>query len=485
MKKILKWLGIGIGAIFLLIIIASIVVMLIVDEKMIAEQMESALNRHVVIGDISVGILSVMSGIEVNDVQISNFKTPKQLKALKDKPVSKKDIFVGMKSFQFKVKFIPLLSGEFVLTALVLNEPVINVIKYKNEKFNFSDLLKPAPKAEKEEEIKEVKKEVSEGPGKPFTADNLPISITIGKIGIEKGQLKYEDRKLGQTFQVYDLTTLIHSIDINPDDLENSDYVGLEVKMGVKTIGQVKSGGVKSFDIGFDITGDIIPFDKKTRIANPEIILKAGLPYGTMTGLQIFENMKSVESLSKYCGKLNFLKKDMKWKDAYVNVWYKNGTVKLTDGKIPTEDYVLTYAGTHNLNSKKVNMDMDMLVADKHQKSIRSGINSNVKKGISGKLKKYVKPEKITDIAMKRLVNKDGKVYLKYKVTGTTSKPNSKLVHPKLPSIKDLIKESAGDIKDVAKEKGKEVAKKAAEEGKKKATKKAKKKLGKKLKKMF
>jgi len=493
MKKILKWLGIGFGSIILLVVIASIAIMFIVDEKMIEEQMESALNRQVVIGDISVGIFSVLSGIEVNDVQISNFKTPKQLEALKEKPVRKRDLFVGMKSFQFKIKFMPLLSGEFQLTSLVLNEPVINVVKYKNEKFNFSDLLTPSKKAEPEEEEKtEEVKEVEttkEAPGGPFTADNLPIAITIGKIGIENGQLSYDDRKLGQKFQVYDLTTLIHSIDIDPDDLENSDYVGLDVKMGVKTVGQVKSGSVKSFDIGFDIEGDIIPFDKKTRIANPEIILKAGLPYGQMTGLQIFENMKSTESLTEYCGKLNFLKKDMKWKDAYVDVWYKDGTVKLTNGKIPTEDYVLTYEGSHNLNNKKLNMNMDMLLADKHQKSIRAGINGKVKMGITGNMKKYVKPDKVTDIAMKRMVNEDGKVFLKYKVTGKIHDPNTKLVHPKLPSIKDLIKESAGDIKDVAmdqaKDKGKEIAQKKADEKKKKAEKKAKKKAAKKLKKLF
>ena len=473
MKKVLKWLGIGIGAIVALVIIASVVIMLVVDEKMISEQMEKAINRHVVIENISVGIFSVVSGIEVNNVQISNFKTAKQLEALKDKPVSKGDIFVGLKAFKFKLKFLPLLKLQFVLKEITLYEPVINVVKNKNGKFNFDDLTKPGPKTEEPVVKEEPKKEE---PAKPFTADDLPISITIGKIGIEKGQLKYEDQSLGQTFQVYDLTTLIHSINIDPKDLGKKDYVGLKIQMGVKTLGDVKTGSVKSFDIVFDINGDIIPFDKKTRKADPEVTLKAGLPYGTMSGLQIFEKMKSVEALSKYCGKLDFLKKDIKWKNAFVNIWYKGGTVKLKDGKIPTDDYELTYAGQTNINTKAVDLDMDMLLADKHKASIQKGLEGNVKKGLaaSAQLAKYVKPEKVTEIAMKRLVNKDGKVDLKYKVTGKMNDPNTKLVSPALPSMKDLLKESAGNLKDAAMDKGKEAAKEAADKGKEKAAAKGK-----------
>lgn len=489
MKKVFKWLGICIGGIIGLIVIAGIVIMFVVDEEMISSQMESALHRHVTLGELNVGILSALSGIEIKEVMISNYKTAKQIEALKGKPVAKNDLFVGLKAFNFKLQFLPLLTGKFVLKELVLYEPVINVEKYKSGAFNFSDLTKPAPgEAKKEEPEKtEVKKE--EGKAAPFTADNLPVEINIGKVGIEKAQLKYDDKGMEQTFQVYDLTALVHSIDINPDDLEKHDSVGLDIQMGIKTVGTVKSGSVKSFDMGMKIEGKIIPFDKKTRIANPEITLKAGLPYGTMTGLQIFEKMKSIEALQKYCGKLDFLKKDIKWKDAMVNVWYKDGTVKMTDGKVPTDDYLITYEGKTNINTKAVDMNMDMLLADKHQKSIREGINKNVQKAVTGKARQYVKPEKVTDIAMNRISNKDGKVYLKYKITGTMAKPDAKLIQPALPSIKDLIKDAAGEVSDIAKDKAKEVAKettdKAVDKGKDKAAKetdKAKDKLKGKLK---
>ena len=253
--------------------------------------------------------------------------------------------------------------------------------------------------------------------------------------------------------------------------------------MGIKTIGKIQSGSVKSFDIGFDIDGNIIPFDKKTRLLNPEINLKMGLPYGNMTGLQIFEKLKSVEQLAKYSGKFDFLKDDIKWKNAYVNVWYKNNIIKLKDGKIPTDDYLLTYEGMTNIKSKAINLDVEMVLAEKHGDSLKAGIRKNVDKVNTGKLKKYVKPDKVTELAMKKLTNEEGKVDLQYKVTGSLTKPHSKLLKPKVPTITELLKESVGDIKDIAKEEVKDKAKDAVKDAADpKSVKKAKDSLKKKLK---
>jgi len=493
MKKLIKWGGLFFGTIILLIVISSIVIMFIVDKNFITTEMSQALNRHVTIGDINIGIFSVLSGIEVREVNISNHKTEKGLLALKGKPVKDEDLFVGLKAFSFKIKFFPILSGKFVLQELVLYEPTFNVIKGKDGSFNFDDLITPGttPPIEKKEKGVEAKKSpTKKSPEKPFKVDDIPIEIAIGRIGIENGQLKFVDKGLKQSFQVYDLTVLVHSIKIDPKDLDNKDSVDIQLKMGIKTIGVVKSGSVKSFDLGFDITGNIIPFDKKTRIADPEAVLKVGIPYGMMSGLQIIEKMKSVDSLSKYCGKLNFLKKDITWKDGNVTIWYKAGIVKLSKGRIKTEDYVLSFLGKTNVFTKAVGLDINMLLANKHQKTIRSGIKGNIEKGLKGKMKKYVKADKVTDISMNRMINDDGKVYLMYRVSGTMNKPKTRLLHPKLPSLKELIKDASGDIKDVVKDKARVEAKKVIEKGKSilddKTTKgkdKAAKKLKKKLKK--
>ncbi len=490
MKKVFKWLGIALGAAFFLIIAASVAVMLIVDKDMIDEQMENALNRQVSIGSIDVSVFSVVSGIQVKDVKISNFKTQPQREALKGKPVAANDLFVGLSSFTFKLKFLPLLKKQVELRELVLFEPVINVVRYPGGQFNFSDLLAPKKMTaeEKEELLKkereEAKKKAEEAkqPQKPFTADDLPLEITIGKVGIEKGLISFVDQGLKQSFSVYNLTALVHSIQIDPKNLEKKNSVKLKIETGIKTIGQVQTGSVKSFDIGLSINGSVKPFDPKTKKVDPELSAKAGSGYGTMTGLQIFERLKEVEQLEKYCGKFAFLKDDIKWKNALVNVWYRGGTVKISDGRIATDDYELNFAGMTNINSKAVGMDMDMLLAEKHNKPIREGIARNVEKGIkAAKLEKYVKTEKVADSAMKALTNKEGKVFLQYKVSGTMSKPDVKLVAPKIPSIGDLIKDAAGDIKDVVQEKAEKKVEKVVD----KQADKAKDKAAKKLKKLF
>jgi hypothetical protein len=468
LKLILKVIGGLVALILVLIIGAGVFIMLYVDKPLVEEQMRKALNRHAAIDSIDVGILSVLSGIEVKNVKISNFKTSKQLEELKGKPVPEGDIFASLKAFKFKVQLGPLLDKKFVLKELALYEPQINIVRAKSGLFNFSDLLIPG-KLTPEEKAELLKKQEEEAkaakePKKPLSADDIPVAVSIGKIGMENGIVNFSDEQTGQKVQVYNATAKVYDIEIDPADLNKKDNVKLNVSMGIKTEGQTRGKSVESFDIKFSLNGNIIPFDKKTRILDPEIALKAGSPEGTMTGLQIFNKMDSIEQISKYCGKFSFLKKALVWKDAYTGIWYKGGTVKLDGGKLKTDDITLDFKGTHNIHSKSLDADIDMIVADSHKQTIKSGIQDNAGKLITGNLAKIVSPEKVADTAMKPLLNEKGQVYLKYKVTGTTVNPNTDLVHPKLPSLGDIIKNAGGDLTDMAADKAKALADQKAKE---------------------
>lgn len=479
MKKIMKWAAIVTGGLIAVIIAAGIILMLIVSKDMIAEQMKKALNRHVTIEAIDVDIVSILSGIEVKGVAISNFKTPKQLEALKGKPVDKNDLFAGLDSFTFKLKFLPLLQGRFELRELLLSGPTVNIIRYKSGAFNFSDMMKPAPKE------KAVEEPVKEEPPKPLTADALPVGIAIGRVGMEKGTVTVIDHATGQKLKLYNLNTLIEDIRIDPKDLAKNNLAKVKVDIGIKTIGNITSGSVESFDIGLSASGTVKPFDLKTRVLNPEIALKAGSPYGTMTGLQIFDALKSNETIANYAGKLDFLKDSIQWKNGFVDIWYKGGLLKLTNAKINTDDYASTFKADIHLNTKAVNSDIDMTLNDKHNTSIHRGIEKNASKLIKGDVAKYLKPQTVADKAMTYLTNKDGKVFLQLAVTGTMNQPKTRLIAPKLPSLTDIVKDLAGDVADVAKEKAKEKAKKEATKAAEKGAQKAEDKAREKLKKLF
>ncbi len=475
LKKLLKIFGGVVAFIVVIIIAAGIAVMLFVNKGLIESQMEKALNRHVQIEKISVGIFSIVSGVEVNNVRISNYKTARQLEALKGKPVLPADTFASIEALRLKLSVLPLLKKRFELKEMVLYGPVINVAKGKDGSFNFDDLMKPKKQvaAEKPAPVKKKANEAAAQPAeqnKPFTADDLPVAITVGEIGIKNGTVNYYDGKLDQRFQVYKLTFLAYDIQIDPKNLQSKDTVKLKMYMGVKSIGPVKSGSVQSFDITIDSTGSTKPFDLKTRRLDPEVSMHVGSPEGQFTGLQIFNSIAGNNILGKYIGdQLSFLKGKQEWKGAdaaSVDIWYKGGQAKLSKGNLSIKEARLLFAGAYNLNNKAVDADLELELKKDRTGAIKTGIRKQVESGLK-KLgaKKYANPEKIAEAAMKPLINKNGLVYMKFKVIGTSNKPEAKLVHPVLGTIEDIIKQVAGDVLIDA---GKEAGKKAVEkEGKK------------------
>ncbi|HPJ16338.1 MAG TPA: hypothetical protein PLJ39_14800, partial [Spirochaetota bacterium] len=185
---------------------------------------------------------------------------------------------------------------------------------------------------------------------------------------------------------------------------------------------------------------------------------------------------------SKYSGKFDFLKKEIKWKNGFVSAHYKNNVVSFKDGKIANDDYTLLFNGNMNIVSSVVDIDADLSIAKKHSETVKKRIENLASKAIKGKAAKFVTPAKIADVALKPLLNDKGEIFLKEKIKGNVSKPDAELVSPKLSSIDDVVKEAVkeagGEIIDAAKDKAKDKAKKEAA----KQTDKAKSKAGSKVK---
>ncbi len=475
-KKILKILGGLVAFIMLLVVAASVAIILIVNKELVQNQMIKALNRHVQIQDIDVGILSVVSGIEVKKVAISNYKTEKQLEALKGKPVLANDMFVSMEALRLKLKFLPLLKKQFQLKECVLYTPVVNVAKSKGGAFNFDDLTRPKKMTrEEQEELAKKKAEEAREPKKPLTADDIPVAINIGEVGFRNGTVNYYDGKLDQRFQIYKMTALVSNITIDPKDLNKKDNAKIMLNLGIRTVGPVKSGSVESFDITLDVNGKVRPFDLKTRKLDPEVSIHAGSPEGVITGLQIFNTIAGNNVLGKYIGdSLNFLKGKQSWKGsklAYVDVWYKNNLAKLSNGNLKLKECRLLFDGAYNTASKGLDVNLELELLKERNSAVKVGIRKQVESGLK-KLgaKKYADPDKIAETAMKPLLNKNGMVYLKFKVAGTTGKPTATLTHPALGSLDGIIKQVAGDV---LMEAGKEAGKKVIEDGGKQLLKKA------------
>jgi hypothetical protein len=342
-------------------------------------------------------------------------------------------------------------------------------------------MKKPMAPEEKAEQEKKMREEAAKPKEKsePLKADDLPVAINVGSVGLSGGNINFADMGTGQKLNLYNVTAKVFDIKIDPQDIEKTNSMSLKIFAGIKTLSRPESGSVQSFDIGFDVTGKIIPFDKKTRILDPEVSVKAGSPYGKVTGLQIFNEMINVDQLAKYSGKFDFLQKEIDWKNGYVNIHYKANVVTLSGGKISTDDYGLTFGGSVNIASMGLNLNSDMILAKKHTEKVKGQLIKQVDKYIPSKVKSLIKPETIADKALKPLVNDKGELFLSYTIKGTTSKPNVDLVHPKLGSISDMAQDSikgvGGNVVDTAKEKAQQKVAEEVDKGKSKAINKIKK----------
>lgn len=460
MKKLLIAVGAVVAVVVVLVIVAGIIVYVKVDKTFIASHISKALNRQVYIEKIDASIFSVLSGIEIKNVAISNFKTPQELENLQGKPVAAGDVFTRMEAFRFKVKIMPLLRRQVELKELVLYSPVINLSKNKKGVMNIDDLIKSKKPADKDKERKDQE------PAKPISADDIPVAIAVGEIGMKDGTINYHDAEFDQKFQIYKLTTLAYDIHVDPKDLEKKDEVKVKLGMGIKTVGIMKTGSVQSFDVTIDATGKVIPFDVKTRLLEPEVRLHISVPDGEITGLQLFNALATIPVLGDYLGQhLAFLKEKQQWKGSNYNgldLRYKAAKAEVTNGRLELKDARLSFDGGMNIDTTAIDMNLGMVMKKEINEAVKAALAKKIVSAVkSPEVKKYADSGKLAEIAMKPLLNKDGQIDLKAKVGGTTKKPDVKLTAPQLGSLGKFVQDNAGSL---AVEAGKGAARKMLRE---------------------
>ncbi|MGO9138029.1 MAG: AsmA family protein [Syntrophales bacterium] len=461
-RKLLIAIGVLIAFIGLLVIIAGVVIMIKVDKNFIESRVARVMSRQVNIEKIDVGIFSVISGIEVKNINISNFKPAQEIDSLQGKPVAPNDIFAGIKSIRVKVQLLPLFRKQFMLKELVFDAPIINLSRSQNGVLNCDDLIKSG-KTEKT-------KETSTNPPKPFTADSIPLAFTAGRVGVTNGTINYHDGESDQKFEVYNLTAMAYDIKIDPHDLEKNDEIKLKISLGLKTVGPMKTGSVQNFDIDFDAEGRIRPFDTKTRELDPEITLHAGFPDGQITGLQIFNTIAAIPILGDYLGEqISFLRGRQEWKgsqESHVDLHYKAENVELTHGQLDMKEAKLLFNGSANTESKLLNANLNLVLKKEINSAVQAALAKKVEAAIRNpEVKKYADPNKVAEAAMQPLLNNEGMIYMTFNVNGTMRKPDVKLVQPQLASLDTIITKAAGRI---LLEAGKTTSKALVGEGQKK-----------------
>jgi AsmA protein len=200
-KKLSIIAGIIFGIIILLLVIALISFRIIFPPEKIrtiaSRQIVENFHRKIDAGNISVNLLK---GLRINDIKIS------------ERPDFDSGVFIQSKKISTGISFIPLLKGDIIINQIKLTEPQINIVRFKNGEYNFTDMLSGLQIDP--EKIVDEKKFIPVGllisniliaRGKINYIDHTPIKISaeIDDIEIELSSLPFKKiSKLSSTFEI-------------------------------------------------------------------------------------------------------------------------------------------------------------------------------------------------------------------------------------------------------------------------------------------
>ena len=197
MKSILKWFFI-IGGIFLILIIAAVIIIpQFIDVKKykptIEQKVAQATGRSFTLGDeIDLSIFPWV-GIKLSDLHLGNGAGYKE-----------KDM-VSVKSFEVRLKVMPLLSKRIEVKTFVLDSPEIYLEKLKNGDANWQGI----GKQKKKKADKKKKKE------KSSESQALPIeALLVDNFSITNGKLLYVDQGTGFKKQISNLNLNLADISL-------------------------------------------------------------------------------------------------------------------------------------------------------------------------------------------------------------------------------------------------------------------------------
>jgi len=242
MKKIIKWGAIVGGVLLVLIIAALLIIPRFVDvqkyKPVIEKKVADATGRPFSLGgDLSLSLFP-WAGLAFSDLHLGN------------PPGFKEKDLLTVKSFEMRVKLLPLLSKEIQVKRFILEEPRIVLERLKDGRSNWEGIGKPsgeaAPTPQKEKE--------KPSEGKPGTG--FPIkSLVVGEFAITDGFLLWIDHVKGARKQISNATLRLMDVSLDrPVQISLAaqlDGRPLAIEGSVGPLGKDPGKGTILLDLGF------------------------------------------------------------------------------------------------------------------------------------------------------------------------------------------------------------------------------------------
>jgi len=190
-------------------------------------------------GDLSLSLFP-WAGISISDLRLGN-----------PSGFQEKD-FVTIKSFEARVKLLPLISKDIQVKRFVMKGPRIVLEKSKDGKMSWEGIGKPsdkaAPKAQKEEKEPVEKK----------TGQGLPIkSLVVGEFAITEGNVLWIDQTKGERKEISEMDFILKDVSFDrPIQLSfsaNLDGKPLSMEGMVGPLGKEPGKGTIPLDIVINV----------------------------------------------------------------------------------------------------------------------------------------------------------------------------------------------------------------------------------------
>jgi len=236
-KKIGRIIAIVAAVIIALLAGAAVLVKMLVSPEMVKRtvlpKISAQIERQVTLGDVEV---SIFRGIRLRDLTI------------REKDGSGPFLQAG--AIRLSYRFWPLLAGRVEVDEVLLEAPVVKIIRYADGSFNFTDLKKQKP-AQAEA---------------PQEKSRLQLQIT--KAGLSGGRVSYEDRQAGGK----GFTTGIDDIGLAASGISLDGEFPLELDATVAGVKLSLAGTVARVGSAPAVTADL------TLVAKDLAVVAKGLP---------------------------------------------------------------------------------------------------------------------------------------------------------------------------------------------------------------
>ena len=230
MKRLLKWGVIAIASLVVIIIAAILIIPMVVDVQKYKPELEKRIAQasgrpFSVSDDLRLSVFP-WAGISFSDLQLGNVKGFKE-----------KD-FLKVKSFEARIKLLPLLFKDIQVKKFILNEPRMVLVKNKDGRVNW-EMPKKTAQPKKDEKI----------PAEKISETSLPIrALWVEDFSIKNGEVLWIDHTSGTRKQVSNINLTLQEVSLDrPVQFNFSavlDSQPVSIQGSVGPVGNVQQGSI-------------------------------------------------------------------------------------------------------------------------------------------------------------------------------------------------------------------------------------------------